>query len=144
MYVIMRETAEAHLLQQAQAKAVSGETTAVKEPDPGLVTGKVVEGETAESLTPDTSPVTSGTQQNDSTRPLPAKGLTNLSWDGSIDAQKRVNFYMKVLAKFAANHELKLNLQVEISSSTSISPQKIEEMKAALRELGLDDNVEVN
>ncbi len=52
-----------------------------------------------------------------------------------------VNFYIKVLTKFASNHDMKLLLQVEISGDDNISPQKVAEMKAALRELGLDAQV---
>lgn len=66
------------------------------------------------------------------------------TWDGDVDAQKRVNFYMKALAKFASSHDMKLTLRVEISGKLDISPQKIEEMKAALRELGLNDDVMIN
>lgn len=60
---------------------------------------------------------------------------------GEVPAQKWVNFYMKVLTKFAANHDLKLALKVEIGGAAGVSAQKIAEMKAALRELGLDDQV---
>jgi hypothetical protein len=70
-------------------------------------------------------------------------GITKLIWEGDIAAQKWVNFYMKVLAKFASSHDLQLGLHVEITGNGAISPQKVEEMKAALRELGLDTNVVV-
>lgn len=56
-------------------------------------------------------------------------------------------FYMKVLTKFASNQELKLKLTVEVvvesTSDGQLSDQKIEETKIALRELGLDDRVEM-
>ena len=54
---------------------------------------------------------------------------------------------MKVLTKFAASQDLDMQLKVEITVETKgdgqLSEQKIEETKIALRELGLDDEVEV-
>lgn len=38
-------------------------------------------------------------------------------------------------------NDLKLTLRVELSSEKGISEQRIEEIKAALRELGMGDNV---
>lgn len=48
---------------------------------------------------------------------------------------------MKVLTKFVSNNEMTLSLQVEIRNSAGISEHQVEEMKAALRELGLGDRV---
>jgi hypothetical protein len=53
-----------------------------------------------------------------------------------------MNFYTKVLSKFAANAGLKLTLRVEVAPPEGISPQKVDETKAALRELGLKDSIE--
>jgi hypothetical protein len=76
-----------------------------------------------------------------------APSARKLSWRGLIPAQKWTNFYMKVLTKFASNQALKLKLTVEIvveaDGEGQLSEQKIEETKIALRELGLDDQVEV-
>ena len=52
-----------------------------------------------------------------------------------------MNFYTKVLSKFAEGMSLKLTLRVEVSSEAGIPTQKVEETKVALRELGLDDEV---
>ena len=52
-----------------------------------------------------------------------------------------MNFYTKVLAKYAASRGLKLKLHVEIKPEGGISKQKLEETKAALRELGLPDDL---
>jgi len=56
--------------------------------------------------------------------------------------QKWMNFYTKVLSKFAANKRLKLTVCFELEGEELISQQKIEETKVALRELGLDDRIE--
>jgi hypothetical protein len=52
-----------------------------------------------------------------------------------------MNFYTKVLSKFAASKGLKLTVRFELAPDGAVSPQKIEETKVALRELGLDDAV---
>jgi len=64
-----------------------------------------------------------------------------ISWNGEIPPQKWMNFYTKILSKFAGGKGLKLKLTVEVAEEGGISTQKLEETKAALRELGLDDNV---
>ena len=78
--------------------------------------------------------------------PEPAPtGTKALTWDGEIPSQKWSNFYMKVLSKFAADQNLELQLRLHLGVTSTeeaeISDQKIEEMKSALRELGLDDEV---
>lgn len=49
-----------------------------------------------------------------------------------------MNFYTKVLSKHAGDKNLKLKVTFEASPSAGISKEKIEETKAALRELGLN------
>jgi hypothetical protein len=55
-----------------------------------------------------------------------------------------MNFYTKVLSKFAASKGLRLTVRFELSGDGAISQQKVEETRVALRELGLDDGVEVS
>jgi hypothetical protein len=69
------------------------------------------------------------------------KEPTSLSWEGQVPAQKWMNFYTKVLSKFAASKGLKLTVRFELTGDGPISPQKIEETRVALRELGLDDTI---
>ena len=70
---------------------------------------------------------------------------TNLkfSWTGEIPPQKWMNFYTKVLTPFAVGMGLKLTLKLEVSDEEGLSEPKIEDVKVALRELGLNDDVEV-
>jgi len=65
-----------------------------------------------------------------------------LKWSGEIPAQKWMNFYTKVLSKFANAQGLRLTLTVEVSAPGGISSQKIEETKVALQELGLNPDLE--
>ena len=62
-------------------------------------------------------------------------------WNGEIPHQRWTQFYNRVLTKFAVRKGLKLTVSVEISDA---SKEEIEEMKVALRELGLNDEVEVH
>ena len=47
-----------------------------------------------------------------------------------------MNFYTKVLSKFAAGKGLKLTVSRSVTADGGISPQKIEEIKVALRRTG--------
>lgn len=70
-----------------------------------------------------------------------SSGMFKITWSGEIPAQKWMNFYTKVLSKFAAGMGLKLTLKVEVISESGIPTQKVEETKVALRELGLPDSI---
>lgn len=69
---------------------------------------------------------------------------TGLSWQGEITPQKWMQFYLKVLSKFATDSNLQMKLEVKVTVEGNVSNQKSEETKSALAELGLDDNVEIN
>jgi len=74
--------------------------------------------------------------------PPPSKAKT-MHWTGDVPAQKWMNFYTKVLVKFATTSGLKLTVTFEITPESGLLPHQVEETKAALRELGLDDSVQV-
>lgn len=52
-----------------------------------------------------------------------------------------MNFYTKVLSRFAATPGMKLTISVEVSPSDGLSKQTLEETRNALRELGLETQV---
>jgi hypothetical protein len=81
-----------------------------------------------------------GSQQPPTPRPQATPGA--LKWTGQIPAQKWMNFYTKVLSKFAGAQGLKLTLSNEVSPEGGISSQRIEETRMALQELGLSSSVE--
>jgi hypothetical protein len=58
-----------------------------------------------------------------------------------VPAQKWMNFYTKVLAKFATSKGLRLTVKVEAAPESGVSKQVVEETKAALRELNLNEHV---
>lgn len=138
MYVITAETSATYeevQRRRRQAEAADAPPAAVAPASPGLESPTATAWPIAEPapvfLPAPAAPSTSSPLQ------------TTLTWDGNIPAQKWVNFYMKVLAKFASNYDLDLRLIVKIASDQGVSAGKVEEMRAALRELGLSDSIEV-
>lgn len=73
----------------------------------------------------------------------PSKAKT-IRWSGEVPPQKLMNFYTKVLAKFVNSAELKLRVSVEIVPKDSEATQKVNETKLALRDLGLDDSIDIS
>ena len=73
--------------------------------------------------------------------PPPQPGAGKLVWTGEVPSQKWMNFYTKILSKFAAGKGLKLTVTVEASPQGGVTKQQAEETKTALRELGLNDEV---
>jgi len=73
--------------------------------------------------------------------PTPPDKIKGLRWSGQVPAQKWMNFYTKVLAKYATTGKLKLTVSFEVLLEGGVPPHKVEETKALLRELGLDDDV---
>ena len=122
MFLITKETAEAY----AKAKAAPPPTPPkpedpTKKPEPPPQErdgGKEPEPKKAEQLT-----------------------FASMAWTGEIPPQKWMKFYTAVLSKFAANKGLKLKLTVQVQPDDGLSKQKLEETKAALRELGLSDDI---
>lgn len=68
--------------------------------------------------------------------------IARLTWSGKIPSQKWMNFYTRVLTRFATNPGLTLTLKVDVAPPDGISQQKVEETRVALRELGLDDDLD--
>jgi hypothetical protein len=127
-FLIERELAEAYKagkLSPPAAPAVTGVDGGLPPPrlGGGGVTGPIV------------FPVADG-------QPLPPASIPRLVWSGDVPHQKWMNFYTKVLSKFAATAGLKLTLRVEVAPREGISRQKVDETKVALRELGLKDSLE--
>jgi hypothetical protein len=120
MFIITKETAEAYEKAKAQPPA----------PPPGGGEGG---GGGGQGGTPPIPPV----------KPPPPEQLQlpGMTWTVEIPPQKWMNFYTKVLAKFASGRGLKLTLKVEVAPDGGVSKQKLEETKAALRELGLNDDI---
>jgi len=123
MYIIQRATAEAY---------VAGKTA----PTPTSVPPQPPTDGTSGSPTP--------TPGSTSVTVPPSAGVSKVSWQGDVPPQKWMNFYTKVLSKFAAQSGLKIGLTIEIAPEGGVSSQKVDEIKVALRELGLSDYVSLD
>ena len=61
-----------------------------------------------------------------------------LSWEGALPPQKWTQFYMRVLTHFATDPSLRLHVRFEVEPETGVSQSRLEDIKMALQELGLD------
>jgi hypothetical protein len=67
--------------------------------------------------------------------------LSVLRWQGEVPWRQWMPFYTKVLSRFAAQGGLHLRVTFEATPPGGVSKDKLEETKASLRELGLDDSL---
>ncbi len=134
VYIVTKETADTYLAAKAAPPTPSVLAGDKTQPPTTPTAGTT----TPLAATSGTTPQPAGTlfQQDASTGTV-----SKLTWTGSVPAQKWMNFYTKVLSKFASGKGLKLTVTVEASPEGGVSSQKIEETKVALRELGMDDNL---
>jgi hypothetical protein len=140
MFVITAERAEGYLRAQTPVEP----EPPVVEPAPPIPPLGVKEGFGGYQVTGgETSPNQPGRAAQVDKPAAQGGAATVLTWTGDIPAQKWVNFYMKVLTKITAGANLQLTLRVVASSDQGFSQQKADEMRAALRELGLTDAVVV-
>lgn len=145
MFIITREVAEAARAKSAEGDTPSGGEIMKEGPiagGDGLFGGGDIFGGGGGDVAPDPEP---GLGEDDDEIPVPepTPQATRVTWRGQIPTQKWGNFYLKALSRFANDHELSLTVDVVIRRGGGISDQRIDELKAALRELGLGDDVEV-
>jgi hypothetical protein len=95
-------------------------------------------------LTEESVPAIAETLAPSTIEASPHPRVTKFTWTGDIPSQKWMNFYTKILSRFATERGLKLTLRVEVASDGGVSSQKIEETRSALRELGLRDDVDIS
>jgi predicted AAA+ superfamily ATPase len=125
VFVITKETAEAYL-----AGKNSAGSQGAKPQSPDADMGIAAE---MSPLAPGTEPLPQGTR---------GELFTGVQWSGEVPPQKWMNFYTKVVSRFATTKDVKLTVKLDVSSGEGISPAKIEETKSALRELGLNPEVD--
>lgn len=126
VFLIQRDVAEAYAAPNA------GVTTGGGGGSPGTSgTAPVLPGTGATTTSPGTQPATGATGN-----------IPRLVWSGDIPHQKWMNFYTRVLSKFAAEAGLKLTLRVEAAPAEGVSAQKVDDTRVALRELGLKDSLD--
>jgi hypothetical protein len=64
-----------------------------------------------------------------------------LRWVGIVPPQKWMNFYTKVVSRFAATPGLKLTVGLEVPLPAEQAKSKTDETRIALRELGVSDDI---
>lgn len=80
----------------------------------------------------------------DDDKPVEKPGKQTLCWRGTIPTQKWMNFYTKVLTRFASTPGLKLEVSFEVPLDRDQAQTKADETRSGLKELGLDDNTSLS
>jgi hypothetical protein len=72
--------------------------------------------------------------------PVPEEAF--LRWRGVVPSQRWMQFYQKVLSRFAGTPGLKIEVSFEARLEGDAGRAKVEEARQGLRDLGLPDNIE--
>jgi hypothetical protein len=133
MYIIRKETADAY----------RQETSRPTPPPQGgsLFPSDQGSPENPTPQPPPTRPAAPPSASAAAAGPKPEQLLLELNWSGEVPSQKWMNFYTKFLTKLGVGNDLSLSVSVKCKPQNGLSPQKVEEIKGVLRELGLDDNL---
>ena len=75
--------------------------------------------------------------------PGPKPTEVSLRWSGEIPPQKWMTFYTKVLTKLVSAGGLKITVSIQSSPEGGVAERQVEDVKTALRGLGLNDSVDV-
>ncbi len=142
MFIISAETAKAYLERREQEETLAGLGPTHDPADEGVEGGIV--------YTP--GPTSHGhieEQPDQGADPSQHSVITTatavariLTWTGEIPPQKWVIFYTKLLTGLVNAGDLTLRLTMETSPKDGFTAQRIETIKATLRELGLPDKIE--
>jgi hypothetical protein len=82
--------------------------------------------------------------EGDDDKPIEQPGKRVLRWRGTVPPQKWMNFYTKVLTRFASLPELKLEISFEVPLDRDQVQSKADETRSGLKELGLDDTMSLS
>ena len=127
VFLITKDAAETYLAgREPGDEPAPAPGTATPEPGAG-------DGRGGATITPTPPPAT----------PTTPDLVHGFRWVGEVAPQKWMNFYTKVLARFAAAKGLKLSLTVDVQPEGGVSKAKITELKVALRELGMSEDVNI-
>jgi hypothetical protein len=121
VYLIIRATAEDYLKQKSEPTPILSPVTTNPASGPTSVVPPVP--------TPTPAPLS------------PSDTMVGFTWTGDVPPQKWVNFYTKVLSKFATGGGLTLTVTASVLPADGMSRSRADETKVALRELGLSDDL---
>jgi hypothetical protein len=85
-----------------------------------------------------------GLQPRSVTSAIPQATSGRIAWSGNMPAQKWMLFYSKVLTGLVNTGDLSLHVWVEAMPNEGLSAQRLEGIRAALRELGLAEDLEIS
>jgi hypothetical protein len=134
MFIITGETAETYRTNQATSGATQEQGT------PPATDATKVEGLIGTAGTAGGAVDTGGPGKREPTEIEPE--ILGVSWQGEVPAQKWMNFYTRVLTKLGISEKLRLSVNVAYRSGDAVDRQKIDDVKSALRELGLSDRLD--
>ena len=127
VFLIRKNAAEAYIQrQESKDEEPQAPPSSTGTPDAEDAPSGETGGMTTTPPQPDTTPET----------------VSGFRWIGEITPQKWMNFYTKVLARFATSQGLSLKLTVDVQPEDGVSMAKIKDTKAALRELGMPEDLE--
>lgn len=137
VFIITKATAEAYKAGKTSTDNRIGTTTKPEVPEEGGNGGSTTPGGSTGT------PVTTASPGPLIDVPVSAKAK-KIKWSGNVPPQKWTTFYTRVISRFATTDGLKITINVDVEPGDGVSTQRIEETKAALRELGLLDDVETD
>lgn len=133
VFIIRKDDAEAYLQRKAE--------DAAKQSDEQPVVTPPEKPEGAGTVYPPATPPKPGVKEDE--EPEPERDtVSGFSWSGTIPPQKWMNFYTKVLTRFATAGGLELSLSVRVHPPGGVTRQDLEATRIALRELGVPEDVE--
>jgi hypothetical protein len=87
------------------------------------------------------TPADDRSSDRDGDKEEPQPGQRTIRWRGAVPPQKWMNFYTKVLTRFAASKDLRLEVSFEVPVDRDQAQAKADETRSGLKELGLSDEV---
>lgn len=133
MFVITGETAQAHR-EALKKPELPSDSSSI---DASSTQGAVQTPTFGQAELP-----TTGTHGSSTAVAIQPETPAGLRWSGEVPAQKWMNFYTKVLTKLGVGAGLRLTVNVEFNADSGLSTHKRDEVKSALRELGLSDRLD--
>ena len=70
--------------------------------------------------------------------------ITSLHWDGKVDPFKWSNFYNRLIIKLMKSGKLDLSINLSVNNRDGISQEMVDEIRVALKELELDEDIQMN
>jgi hypothetical protein len=132
MFIITKESADAYREAQKRPEAAASTSAATPSSESSSTSG----GTGVQGVLPNLG--NQPTHEPATAKPIQS---SSIHWIGEVPAQKWMNFYTKVLTRLGIGARLKLTVSVDYPLDGEISPQKLDEVRTALRELGLDDKL---